>query len=160
MHSWNISGVRTSHGQTQTHKIHHVPNLGETITFPVIILFVPGHGPYTQMSFWFGTPKLKVPKFSKLKLLQLCRPITFCVDFWFMWGFKNNCRLCWVLSNNMGHITWTQVNHGDFRFLVVGSQFGSLTLDPFFGHNLFFKVSKWIMEDHFRHLRFKIFLMI
>jgi hypothetical protein len=35
MHSWNTSGARTSHKQTQTQKIHHYLDLGEATTFPV-----------------------------------------------------------------------------------------------------------------------------
>jgi hypothetical protein len=65
MLSWNMFGEWTSHGQTRTHKTHHGPNLGEATTFPLIIFFVHGHGAHTQMS---------------LKLLQLWKAITFCVD--------------------------------------------------------------------------------
>jgi hypothetical protein len=39
----------------------------------------------------------------------------------------------------MWHATCTQVNQGDFWLLVVGSQIGTLTPDPSFGHNLCFK---------------------
>jgi hypothetical protein len=35
--SWNIFGARTSHGQTQIHKIHHGLDLGEATTFSLII---------------------------------------------------------------------------------------------------------------------------
>jgi hypothetical protein len=47
MRSWNTFGART----------HHSPNLGEATTFPLIILFVLGHGANTQMSFCPRTPK-------------------------------------------------------------------------------------------------------
>jgi hypothetical protein len=39
----------------------------------------------------------------------------------------------------MWHATCTQVNKGDSQLLMVGSQIGNLTPDPFFGHNLCFK---------------------
>jgi hypothetical protein len=39
----NTFGVNMSHGQTQTHKTHHGPNLGETTTFPLIVYFMVGH---------------------------------------------------------------------------------------------------------------------
>jgi hypothetical protein len=55
MHSWNIFGAQMNHGQTQTHKIHHSPNLRETNTFPLIVFFVPSHRACTQISF---CPKL------------------------------------------------------------------------------------------------------
>jgi len=38
----------------------------------------------------------------------------------------------------MWHITCMQVNQGDYWFLIVKSQIGSLTLDPSFGHKLCF----------------------
>jgi len=44
-------GAQTNHNQTQTHKIHHGPNLREATTFPFIIYYVPNHGTNTQMSF-------------------------------------------------------------------------------------------------------------
>jgi len=60
-----------STSDTRTHKIHHNLDLEEVTTFPLIIFFVLGHGGYTQMSFSPRTPKLGVPKFLKLRLLQL-----------------------------------------------------------------------------------------
>jgi len=42
--------------QTQIHKTHHGLDLGEAITFPLIVYFVPGYGTSTQMSFCFETP--------------------------------------------------------------------------------------------------------
>ncbi len=50
-------GAQMNHGQTRTHKTHHGPNLGEAITFPLILYFVPDHKISTQMSFYPGTPK-------------------------------------------------------------------------------------------------------
>jgi len=57
MHSWSIFDVRTSHGQTRTHKTHHGPNLGEATTFPLIVYFVSLHEAHIQMTFCPGTPK-------------------------------------------------------------------------------------------------------
>jgi hypothetical protein len=45
-------GVKTSHRQTQIHKTHHGPNLGEATTFPLIVYFVPLHEAHIQMTFW------------------------------------------------------------------------------------------------------------
>jgi hypothetical protein len=75
MHSWSTFGAQMSHGHTQTHKIHHNPNLEETTTFPLIIFFVINHGSYIQMSFFPKTPKLGVPKFPKSRLLELWKAI-------------------------------------------------------------------------------------
>jgi hypothetical protein len=59
MHSWSIFGAWTSHGQTQTHLIHHSMDLKEATTFPLIVFYVLGHGASTQMSFCIETPKLE-----------------------------------------------------------------------------------------------------
>jgi hypothetical protein len=58
--SCNILGAHTNHWHTWTHKAHHGLNLMEATTFPLIVLYVPIHGGYTQMSFCLGTPKLNV----------------------------------------------------------------------------------------------------
>jgi hypothetical protein len=47
-----------NHKQTQTHKTHHNLDLGEVTTFPLIVLFVHGHGGNIQMSFCPWTPKI------------------------------------------------------------------------------------------------------
>jgi hypothetical protein len=46
-----------NHEQTWIHKIHHGPDLGEAITFPLIVYFVPFHEAHIQMAFCLGTPK-------------------------------------------------------------------------------------------------------
>jgi hypothetical protein len=46
-----------SHGQTQTHKIHHGLDLGEATTFPLIVYYVPLHEAHIQMTFCPKTPK-------------------------------------------------------------------------------------------------------
>jgi len=126
--------------------------LGETITFPLIIFFVFGHKGCSQMSFCLWIPKLGFSKISKLGLLQLLRSISFRTDFQLRWGLKKICNFCWELSNDMWHVTCTQVNQGDFRFLVVESQIDTLIFDPSFDHNLCFNYSnvtcKLILNIH------------
>jgi hypothetical protein len=62
--SLNVFDAWMSHKQTQTHKTHHGPHLGEATTFPFIIYYVPNHETNSQMTFCLRTPKyLKVPKF-------------------------------------------------------------------------------------------------
>ncbi len=80
MHSWNTFGAWMNHGHIQTHKIHHGLDLGETITFPLIVFSMINHGGYIQMSFCPGTPKLGVHKFPKLGLLAVWRAITSCAN--------------------------------------------------------------------------------
>ncbi len=101
---------------------------GEVTIFPLITYFVHGHGANTQMSFCPEIPKLRLP--------QLCRAITLCVDLQLRWGLKQSCSLCQELSNGMSHSTFTQGNRGDSRRLVIGIKFDNLTLDLSFGHNL------------------------
>jgi hypothetical protein len=57
VHSWNIFGARTNHGQIRTHKTHHGLDLGETTTFPLIIYSVASHRTNIQMAFCLETPK-------------------------------------------------------------------------------------------------------
>jgi hypothetical protein len=64
MHSWNTFGARTSHGQIRIHKTHHSPNLGEAITFPLIVYYVPLHEAHIQMIFCPGTLKWESRNFQ------------------------------------------------------------------------------------------------
>jgi len=57
VHSWDTFGVRMSHGQTWTHRIHHGLDLGEATTFPLIVYYVPLHKAHIQMTFCPRTPK-------------------------------------------------------------------------------------------------------
>ncbi len=140
MCGWSTFGARTNHGHTPTHKTHHSLDLGEATTFPFIILYVPGHvGTCTQMSFCPGTPKLGVLKFPKLGLLQLWKPITFCLDLRLRWGLKHSCSPRQNLSKDIWQATYMQVNQGDSWLLMVESQFDTLTFGPSFSHNLCFK---------------------
>ncbi len=76
MNGWSTFDARTNHGHTRTHKIHHDPDLGEAITFPLIVFFVINHEGCIQMSFCLRTSKLGVLKLSKLKLLALWKATT------------------------------------------------------------------------------------
>jgi hypothetical protein len=52
-HSWCMD----DHGQARTHKTHHDLDLGEAITFPLIVFSMLGHWANTQMLFCSRTPK-------------------------------------------------------------------------------------------------------
>jgi hypothetical protein len=80
-----------------------------------------------------------VPKFPKLGLPQLWRPITLRADLRLKWGLKQSCSLRWESFNNMLHTTYMQDNWGDSWLLVVGSQIGNFIPGPSFGHNLCLK---------------------
>jgi hypothetical protein len=139
-----------NHKQTRTHKIHHSPDLGETTTFPLIVFFLFGHMACTQMSFCLGTPKLGIPKFSKLDLSQLWKPVILCLDLRLKWGLKQTCNPHEELSNGMWHATYTKGNQGYSWFLVIKNQIGNLTPNPSFGHNLCFKYPNWSYEPIFK----------
>jgi hypothetical protein len=115
----------------------HGLDLGEAITFPLIVFFVLRHEPCTQMSFCPKTPNLGVLKWG---FLWLWRPITSRADLQLKWGLKKSGSPCRKFFNNMWHAT-RQVNQSDSWLLVVRSQIGNLTPDPSFGHNLCFKYS-------------------
>jgi len=66
MHSSNTFSAQTNHGHTRTHKIHHGPNLEETTTFYLIVLFMINHKGYIQMSFFHQDPQVGNPKIIKI----------------------------------------------------------------------------------------------
>jgi hypothetical protein len=68
----SIFGARTSHGQTWIHKTHHVMNLGEITTFPLIVFSMSSHRTNTQMSFFFV---VGFPSWSP-KILEIGTPTT------------------------------------------------------------------------------------
>jgi ribosome assembly protein YihI (activator of Der GTPase) len=69
MHNWSTFGARTNHEQTQIHKTHHDPNLGEATTFPLVVSFVPGHKANTQILS--RDSQVENPEISKLGLRRL-----------------------------------------------------------------------------------------
>jgi hypothetical protein len=84
VHNWNIFGAWTSHGHTWTHNTHHGRNSGETITFPLIGLFVINHWGYIQISF------------CHLEILDIETPatlqaMTFYMDIQLKWSLKQSC---------------------------------------------------------------------
>jgi hypothetical protein len=112
VHNRNTFGAWMSHGHTRTHKTHHGPDLGEATTFPPYnILCVWPQGQHLNVIL-FRDSQVGVPKFPKLGLLWLWRPITLCVDFRLRWGLKQNCNPHWEFANGMWHIICTQGNQG------------------------------------------------
>jgi hypothetical protein len=80
-----------------------------------------------------------IPKFPKLGLPQLWRPITLCANPQLRWGLKQSFSPHWDLSNGMWQATCTQGNQGDSFLLMVEKQIANLTPNPSFGHNLCFR---------------------
>jgi hypothetical protein len=128
-----------NHEQTWTHKTHHGLDLGEAITFPLILYFVPLHEAHIQMAFFPQDSQMGVLKFLKLGLPQLWVFITLCADLGLKWSLKQNCSPHWEFSNDISHATYTKGNRINSQLLVVKSQTANLTPDPSFGHNLCFR---------------------
>ncbi len=72
----------------------------------------------------------KVPKFPKMGLPRLQRPITFCENLQLKWVMKQSCSPHWNISNDMWCATSMQVNQGDYQLLVVDNQIGWLPALP------------------------------
>jgi hypothetical protein len=121
MHSWSTFGARANEAQTQTHKTHHGPNLGEATTFPLIVFSMFGHTANIQMSFCPRTPSWnpEIPEIGTPTTLEahnvLCKPPI---------EVRSKTKLypCQTLSNDMWHATCTWVNQSDSWLLVVESQ--------------------------------------
>jgi len=67
--------------QTQTHKIHHGPDLGQATTFPLIVLLCLAMGPTLKCHFVLGFPNasFEIPKVEILATLEVhnfvCKPL-------------------------------------------------------------------------------------
>ncbi len=70
MYNWSTFGARMNHGHTQIHKTHHNPNLGEAITFPIIIFSLIRHDGYTQMVFFSGL-QVESPAILEIRTLAI-----------------------------------------------------------------------------------------
>jgi hypothetical protein len=139
MHNLNIFGAKTNHGQTRIHKSHHGPNLGESITFPLIVYFVAGHGTNIQMTFCLKTPKWESQNSQSWDFRNFGGHITLSANLRLRWNLKQSCSPYQELSNSMWHTTCTQGNPSNFRLLVVRSQIANLILGFSFDHNLCFR---------------------
>jgi hypothetical protein len=77
-----------------------------------------------------------IPKFPKLGLLQLWRPITLCANLRLKWGLKKSCNPHLEISSSMWQTTCTQGNWGDSQLSMIRSQIANLTFSLSFGYNL------------------------
>ncbi len=83
--------------------------------------------------------RVGVPKSRPAGLPRLWSPITLRPDLGSKCGLKQSCSSRWELSNGMSHVFWSQVFRVDSRLFLVGSQIGTSTPGPSFGHNLCFR---------------------
>ncbi len=156
MRNWNTFG----HGQT-TGKYRHTrftmaQTRGKPPPSPYSILYAWPWGLHPNVILsrdsQVGSPEiLEIGTFATLQAPNfLCKPTI-------EWGLNQSCSLHREPFNGMSHATCTQVNQGDFRFLVVGNQIGNLIFGSSFGHNLCFK---WVMQAQFKHLHSMSFSMV
>jgi hypothetical protein len=115
------------------------PGLGEATTFPLIVYSGPLHGAHIQMAFLSWDSHVGVPKSCQPGLPRLWSPVTLQVDLGSKYSLKQSCSSRQELSNGMWHVICSQVNRVDSRLFLVGSQIGSSTPGPSFGHNLCFR---------------------
>jgi hypothetical protein len=96
---------------TSKHKLTRLTTTWNT-TLPLIIFFMPNHMAHPNVILSWDS-QIGVPKFPKLRFLQLWRPIILFSNLWLKWGLKQSCSHHQKLFNNMWHVTCTWGNHGD-----------------------------------------------
>ncbi len=139
MHNWSTFGTQNEPWVNMNSQDSPRPKLGGSHHLPPYsILCASPWGQHPNVILSWDS-QMRVPKFSKLGLLQLWRPITLYEDLWLRWGRKQSCSPRWKLSNGIWQAIFVQGNWGDSWFLVVESQIDNLIPDPSFGHNLCFK---------------------
>jgi len=109
---------------------HHLP--------PYSILCDSPRSPHPN-GYFSRDSRTGVLKSRQMGLSRLWSPITLRADLQFPCGLKQSCSSRQELSNSVSH---SQIGHReevDSRLFVVGSQTGSSTPGPSFGHNLCFK---------------------
>jgi hypothetical protein len=70
MYKWGTFSARTNHGQTRVHKTHHGPDLGEAITFLLIVFFTNGPTPKCHFVSRLPSESSKIPKIRTLETLK------------------------------------------------------------------------------------------
>jgi hypothetical protein len=85
--------------------------------------------------------RMGVPKSRQMGLPGLWSPITLRADLGSRCGLKQSCSSRRELFNAMSHSQTGHRKEVDSRLFVVGSQTGSSTSGPSFGHNLCFRCS-------------------
>jgi hypothetical protein len=159
VHGWSTFDARINHKHTHSHKTHHGLDLGETITFPLVVLFVINHGGYIQLSFCLGTPKLGISKFPKLGLSTLWRAIISFANLWLRWDLKQSC------TPYQGFPMICGMPHARTFFKVITNFLWSGVKLALWFSSLLLAITcrfstQWVMRAHFRHLCFKSFPII
>ncbi len=145
VHSLNTFGAKTSHGQLKIHKIHHGLNLGEAITFPLIVFSAYSLqlsiGATSKWHFALGLPSgnPKIPITGTSTTLGAhnfaCRPLIV---------MRSKAKLQPSLRNFQRYVPHCQHMRKSSQFPTFSGQESNYQFDsqPFsFGHNLCFRCS-------------------
>jgi hypothetical protein len=135
VHSWNIFGAKTSHGQLGLTRFTMDRTWEKPPPSPYNILCASPRGPHPNGILSWDS-QVKVPKLPKLGFSRLWGPITLHEDFRLRWSLKQSCSSCWEFSSSMLHTTCTQGNQVNSWLLVVENQTAHSTPGPSFSHNL------------------------
>ncbi len=109
---------------------HHLP--------PYSILCDSPRNPHPN-GYFSRDSRRGVPKSRQMGLPRLWSPITLRPDLGSQCGLKQSCSSRQELFNAMLHSRIGHREEVDYRPFVVGSQIGSSTPGPSFGHNLCFR---------------------
>jgi hypothetical protein len=139
VHGWSTFGARTSHGQHGHTRVTTAWTWGKPPPSPLIVYSAPLHGGYIPMAFLSRDSCVGVSKSCQLGLPQLWSRITLQAYLGSKCTLKQSCSSRREISNGMSQVVCNQVNRVNSRLFLVGSQIGSLTFDPSFGHNLCFR---------------------
>ncbi len=113
------------------------PGLGGSHHLPTYSIFC--GWPRSLHPNGFSLLGLSLPKLHQRGLPRLWSPIILRIELRSRCGLKQSCSSHRKLFNGMWHVLYIQVNRVNTRLFLVGSQIGSLTPGPSFGHNLCFK---------------------
>jgi len=109
---------------------HHLP--------PYSILCDSSRSPHPN-GYFSRDSRVGVPKSRQMGLPGLWSPITLRADLGSRCGLKKSCSSRRELCNAVLHSRIGHREEVDSRLFVIGSQTGSSTPDPSFGHNLCFR---------------------
>jgi len=115
------------------------PGLGGSHHFPPYSILCDSPRSPHPNGYFSRDSRMGVPKSRQMGLLGLWSPITLRANLRSRCGLKQSCSSRRELSNTMLHSRIGRREEVDSRLLVVGSQIGSSTPGPSFGHNLCFR---------------------
>jgi hypothetical protein len=117
------------------------PGLGGSHHLPPYSIFCSSPRRLHPNGYFSRDSRAGIPKSRQMGLPQLWSPITLRADLGSRCGLKQSCSSRRELSNAVSHSRIGHREEVDSRLFVLGSQTGSSTSGPSFGHNLCFRCS-------------------